>query len=129
MRDENLALIKRGYEAFAKGDLDFVREMSAPDCVWHTPGYGPFKPDYKSPQGVVEYLTSLFELSDGTFKSEPAAFFADDDRVVVLDHVTGTRKGKTLNTYLIHMFRVSDGKVVETTTFASEPKRNEEFWA
>ncbi len=129
MRDENLALIKRGYEAFAKGDLDFIREMSAPDCVWHTPGYGPFKLDYKNPEGVIEYLTSLFELSDGTFKSEPEAFFADDDRVVVLDHVTGTRKGKTLNTYLVHMFRVRGGKVVETTTFASEPKRNEEFWA
>ncbi len=129
MSDENLALIKRGYEAFARGDLDFIREMSTPDCVWHTPGYGPFKPDYKGPDGVIEYFTSLFELSDGTFRSEPEAFFADGERVVVLDHLTGSRKGKMLNTHVIHMFRVRDGKVAETTTFASEPKRNEEFWA
>jgi ketosteroid isomerase-like protein len=70
-----------------------------------------------------------FKLSDGTFKCEPEAFFADDDRVVVLDHVTGTRNGKTLNTYVIQVFRVGGGKVIETTTFVAEPKRHEQFWA
>jgi uncharacterized protein len=129
MRDDNLTLVKRGYEAFSKGDLDTVREMMAPDCVWRTPGYGPFRAEYTGPDEVIEYFTSLAELSEGTFKSEPEAFFADDERTVALVRNTGTRKGKVMDTYVIHVFRVRDGKLFEVTTFASEPKRNEEFWS
>lgn len=130
MRDENLALIKRGYEAFGKGDFDTVRDMmSGLDAVWRTPGYGPFESEYKGPEGVIEYFTTLVKLSGGTFKSVPEAFFADDDQVVAITHNTGTREGKILDTHVIHVFHIRDGKVYEVTTYAAEPKRNEEFWA
>lgn len=129
MRDENLDLIKKGYEAFGKGDLEFVRSMLSAEGVWRTPGYGVLEDEYKGREGVVKYLTSLFELTDGTFKSESEALFADDDRVVSLDHITGTRKGIVLDTHVVHVFVVRDGKVVEVTDFASEPKANEAFWS
>ncbi len=35
MREENLAPLKRGYEAFANGDLDTIEGTSAPNEVWH----------------------------------------------------------------------------------------------
>ncbi len=129
MREENLALVKTGFEAFGKGDLDYVRGMIADDGVWRTPAYEPFLPEYKGPDGVIKYFTALAELSGGTFKIEPTAFYADDERVVVLDHVTGSRLDKMLDTDMVHVFRVRDGKMVEVTTFASDPKRNEEFWS
>ncbi|HZW44249.1 MAG TPA: nuclear transport factor 2 family protein [Dermatophilaceae bacterium] len=84
--------------------------------------------EYEGPDGVIKYLTSLFAMTDGTFKSESEALFADDDRVVSLDHVTGTRMGNVLDTHVVHVFLVRDGKVIEVTDFASEPKANEAFW-
>jgi uncharacterized protein len=130
MREENLALIKRGYEAFGKGDFDTIREMmSGPDAVWRTPGYAPFNAEYKGFEGVIQYFTTLSKLSDGTFKSEPETFFADGDQVVCVTHSTGTRDRKMLDSHMIHLFRIRDGKVYEVTTFVAEPKRHEEFWA
>lgn len=129
MRDENLALIKRGYEAFGKGDLEFFREILTPDCVWRTPGYGLLLAEYKGVDGVIGYFKSLAEMTEGTFKSESEAFLADDEFVASLDHITGSRKGKVLDTHVVHVFRLRDLRVVEVTDYASEPKRNEEFWS
>ncbi len=129
MREENLALIKKGYEAFAKGDLEFIRSLTAPEGVWRTPGYGQLDQEYKGPEGVIRYLTSLAALTEGTFKSESEAMFADDERVVSLDHITGMRKGIMLDTHVVHVFVIRDGKVIETTDYASEPERNQAFWA
>ena len=130
MREENIALMKRGFEAFAKADLDTIRAMSAPDCVWLTPGTAQMKPEYKGIDDVVGYLTSLVTLTDGTFRTEPESFTADDrNRVYVLEHITGERLGRTLDTHVIHVFEVEFDKVVRTTEYASEPKKLEEFWS
>lgn len=129
MREENLALLRRGYEAFAKGDLDTIRGMSAEDCIWRTPGLAIFDAEYKGIEGVIGYLTKLVEMTEGTFKTEPEAFFADDEQVVVLEHITGSRLGRTLDTHVVHVFKVHGDKVYETTEYAAEPKLLETFWS
>ena len=129
MREENLALLKRGYEAFSSGDLDTIRGMAHKDEVWTTGGWGDFKPEYKGVEDVIGYLTKLVEKTDGTFKDEPEAFFADDDQVTVIEHVTAARKGRKLDTHFIHVFDIKDGKVSRVTEYSSEPKKSEEFWS
>ena len=37
----NVELARRGYEAFAKGDLATLTELLADDVVWHVQGGGP----------------------------------------------------------------------------------------
>lgn len=129
MRAENIALLRRGYEAFAKGDLDTIRRISSDDGVWRTPGFSPFESEYKGVDGTIEYLAKLFELTDGTFAVEPVTFVADDDdRVFVLGHVTAMRKGRLLDTEVVHMYMVRDGKVFETTEFVPECGKLAAFW-
>ena len=129
MREENLALMKRGYEAFSKGDLATIRAIAHDDEVWVTPGLAEFKTEYHGVDDVIGYLTKLVETTDGTFKDEPEAFFADDDRVTVIEHVTAARKGRTLDTHFIHVYDITDGKVSRVTEYAAEPKKAEAFWS
>ena len=129
MREANVVLLKRAYAAFSKGDLDTIRDISTEDCVWRTPGYPHFEAEYKGRDGIIQYLTKLVELTDGTFKVEPTAFMADDDQVMVLSHVTASRLGRLLDAHAVHVYDVHDGKVFETTEFVSEPKKLEAFWA
>src|SRR5947209_17826051 len=35
MSAENVALVRRGYEAMARGDLDVIAAILAPDVKWH----------------------------------------------------------------------------------------------
>lgn len=129
MREANIALLKRGYDAFSRGDLDAIREMSTSDCIWRTPGTGSFDPEYKGIDATIGFLTKLFEMTDGTIKVEPMTFTADEERVIVLEHLTATRLGRLLDTHVVHVYDVHDGKVYEATEFASEPKKLEAFWA
>jgi uncharacterized protein len=128
VREENVQTLRRGYEAFARRDLETIRDTFADDCVWYTPGIV-FDPEYKGMERSLEYLSKLIELSGGTFKTEPEAFLADDDRVVVLEHVTATRSAKTLDSHVVHVYRLRDGKVAEVTEYQSEPKKTEPFWS
>ena len=130
MREANVALLKRGYQAFDDADLETIRKMGAKGEVWHTLGFGPFRPEYTGPDDVTAYLTELMISSDGTFKSEPETFAADDeDHVVVLEHITATRKGRKLDTHVVHDFRVEGGKIAEVTEYASEPTKIRDFWS
>lgn len=129
MRDEDLAIVKKGYEAFGKGDLNGLRALSTPDCIWRTPGFGSFRAEYKGIDEVIGYLADLARQSGGTFKTEPESFLADDDLVACLSRNTGTRDGKRLDTQVIHLFRLHDGKIYEIMTYAAEPDRNAEFWS
>ena len=41
MANSNEDLLRRGYDAFAVGDLQTLREIMDPDVVWHVPGRNP----------------------------------------------------------------------------------------
>jgi ketosteroid isomerase-like protein len=130
MREDNIALLRRGYEAFASGDLDTIQAMGAADEVWHTPGIGPFRSEYRGVDSVVDYLATLMTATDGTFRSDPEAFTADDDsHVAVVEHITAERMGRKLDTHVIHVYEVADHKVVDITEYDAEPDKLREFWA
>lgn len=129
MREENLALIKRGFEAFTKGDLDTIRSMPTDDAIWYTPGHGMFEPEYKGQEGAISYLTRLFELTDGTFKTIPESYFADDDKVVVLERITANRSGRMLDSHIIHVFEIRSDKVYRVTEYVAEPQKLIDFWS
>ena len=38
MAHPNEELVRKGYDAFAKGDMDTLRELFDPEIVWHFPG-------------------------------------------------------------------------------------------
>ncbi len=110
MREDNLKLVRSGYEAFAKGDFETLRSILAPDILWHTPGIAPFEADYKGVEAVLGYFTKLFELTDGTIKVELEHMYGDDDRVVVLQRVSGFRNGTYVELRDVVVYEITDGR-------------------
>jgi ketosteroid isomerase-like protein len=45
----NVARMREGYDAFAKGDLAALRELMTEDIVWHLPGHSALAGDYEGP--------------------------------------------------------------------------------
>ncbi len=132
MTKQNLAherLVRTAYEAFGKGDLDTLRTLNAEDSVWHTSGIGPFNTEYKGVDGVMAYFTQLFELTEGTIKVEPQHMYGDDERVVVLQHVTASRHGKHIDFHDVLVFEIRDGTLHEITQYELDVKALGTFWA
>ena len=64
----NAALIKNGYDAFARSDIQGAFAVFAEDILWHVPGRGPLSRDYRGHAEVLGFFQHFMELSHGTFR-------------------------------------------------------------
>ena len=76
----NAALIKSGYEAFARGDLQGALAVFAEDILWHVPGRGPLSRNYRGHAEVRGFFQHFMELSQGTFRIEIDDIFAKGEQ-------------------------------------------------
>jgi uncharacterized protein len=125
---ENAEVVRNGYDAFAKGDLDTLRELIAADVVWKVPGKSPLSGDKKGIEATLTYFTQLFELTSGTFKAEPLEVAVGAEHVIVTQLNSGERKGKKnlqLDGVLVFSFR--DGKISGCSEFENDQYSRDEF--
>jgi len=128
MTHPNAELLRRGYEAFAKGDIPTVLGLFADDICWHVPGRSPLSGDYKGPQQVLGFFTTGMELSGGTLRVEADEILAEGERVVVLSTVSAERNGQPWSSPGVHLWRVVDGKAVEFREFQGDQQTEDDFW-
>jgi ketosteroid isomerase-like protein len=127
----NVERMRMGYEAFAAGDLDTLRnERFAPDIVFHVTNSGSLSGDYKGVDEVFGFFGKLMEETDGTFRLEVHDLLANDEHTIGLVRTTATRKGKTLEQNAVHVFHVNaEGKITENWTFAEDTAAANEFFS
>lgn len=113
----NTDTLKRGYEAFGRGDLDAATENFAEDIRWENPE-APQVPNNGVTEGrdaVKDLFASLGEHWS-SFTITPDEFVEQGDTVVVLSHAEATGKdtGKTVTTPWVHVWRFDgDGRATE----------------
>ncbi len=110
---ENAKLIRKGYEAFQKGDLAAFDDILSDDCVWHVPGRGQLAGDKKGRKATVDYYGKLGELSGGSVKVVLHDVLANDDHVVGLQSTSAERGGKSFETTEAIVFHVRNGRLSE----------------
>jgi len=109
----NVARIKDGYAAFAKGDFAVLNDLFAEDIVWHVGGHNQLSRDYQGRDEVYAFFGRLMELTEGSFHLDLHAVLADDEHGVALVVGTASRGGKSLMTNEAHVFHLRDGRVTE----------------
>ncbi|HVA07442.1 MAG TPA: nuclear transport factor 2 family protein [Acidimicrobiales bacterium] len=126
---ENAEVVRNGYDAFAKGDLDTLRELIAADVVWQVPGKSPIAGDKKGIDATLGYFGQLFELTDGTIKAEPLDVCVGDDHVIVTQRNTGERNGKSLEVEAVLVFSFRDGKISRCSEFENDQYTLDAFFS
>jgi ketosteroid isomerase-like protein len=109
----NVARLRDGYAAFAKGDLAALDDLFAEDLLWHTGGRSQLAGDYRGREAVYGLVSKLMEITEGSFRLDLHAIFADDEHGVALLVTTARRGGRTITVNEVHVFHLRDGKVVE----------------
>ena len=126
---ENAEVVRNGYDAFGKGDLETLRELISADVVWKVPGKNLVSGDKKGIEATLAYFTQLFELSDGTVKAEPLDVADGADHVIVTQLTTGERNGKSLRLDAVLVFSFRDGKISGCSEFENDQYRLDEFFS
>ena len=131
MTHANADLLRKGYDAFSKGDLDTIRnEVFSPDIAFHVAGRNPLSGDYRGVDEVMAFFGRLFELSGGTFALELHDVVANDGHAVGLSRLSAQREGKTLDGAKgVEVYHVQDGRVTEAWLTTEDDYSFDEFWS
>jgi uncharacterized protein len=129
MTHPNEELMRKGYAAFAAGDLDTVRSLFSDDIVWHAPGRNLLSGDYVGADAVLGSFAKTFELTQGSFRIDIHDMVVNDDHVVALVKATADRNGKHLEDNSVQVWHVKDGKATEQWLYPGDPYAADEFWS
>jgi len=121
-------LVRRGYDAFSRGDMETLREVFHPQLVWHSPGRNQLAGDHRGVEAVLGFFGRTMELTGGTFRVEVHDVVANDEHVVGLNSVAAQRDGKTLNGRNALVFHVRDGRATEVWQFWEDQYTADEFF-
>jgi uncharacterized protein len=126
----NVEHARRGYDAFAKGDLVALGELMADDIVWHVKGAGPLNGDYRGRDQVFAFFGRLAEETGGTFRLDVHDILANDDHTATLATLSTSRGGKSIETPVVNVsHNDSDGKITEFWASTTDPEASIGFWA
>lgn len=109
----NVARIRDGYAAFAKGDFAALNDLFAEDLLWHEGGRNQLAGEYRGREAVYGLFGKLMEVTEGSFHLDLHAVLADDEHGVALTIATASRGGRSITVNDAHVFHMRDGKVVE----------------
>jgi uncharacterized protein len=129
MAHANEDLLRRGYEAFATGDIDTVLSLFAPDITWYVSGDSQVSGEYHGHQEVMAFLGKTMEMTGGTFRVEVHDIVANDTRGAVMVTAYGQRDGKSLEMPEVHAWRLADGKATEFRTFVEDSAETDRFFS
>jgi hypothetical protein len=122
MSQENVDLIRRGYEAFARGDIEAVVELVDPDVDWR-PAIAPILgvDTIRGKEGMRKFFTrDLFQGFD-EFRAEPLSI--EDYGEAVLAKVRYTGRGESsgleFDQTFFTVYRFRDGRTVSMRDFAT----------
>lgn len=115
MTESNVALVRRGYEAFGRGDINGLLALLDEKISWVTPGPAelPTGGRRTGQQEVGAFFGIVNELYEFQ-RFEPAEFVSQGNRVVVIgsETILVRATGAVLDLDWVHAFTVRDGKVV-----------------
>lgn len=111
MSEQNIELVRKGYQAFAAGDTDTLMGLFDDDIEWVQPGESGVSGTYRGKGQLKEYLMRLAEKSPTI---RPQRFLADGDTVIVLSEAfVGGDHGDSAEVYTVR-----NGKTVRVQVYA-----------
>ena len=122
MSQENVEIIRRGYELYAAGDLEGVAALFSADAeVADTAGLGTSElapGTRRGPEGFVRVIEEARESFED-FRTEPEDFIDAGDVVVVPARISGRGRtsGATQEAHLVHLWALRDGKVIRAEVY------------
>lgn len=117
---DNTRLIQESYAAFGRGDIPAVLDYLTDDIEWYGAGPKelPLAGIWRGRDEVREFFKNLNETQE-ILTFEPQDFIAEGDTVVVLLRYRTRVKatGRIVETDLVHVFTVRNGKVARLRQF------------
>ncbi len=122
MSQENLEIIRRGFDGFNRGDVEAVVEMCDPEVDWFPPAELPSAPCYHGHEGVRAATGDMLDVF-GALQAEPERFIDTGNSVVVFFRWRGHGKGSGLSLDVFReqagVFTMRNGKAIRVQWYVT----------
>jgi ketosteroid isomerase-like protein len=120
----NATLVRKGMEAFDRGDIEGYGATLSDDIVWHQIGAPTLN-------GKQEMAANMPAADTGwSITTEVHDIVANDEHAIALVNAHATRPdGKTLDYRTTEIVHVRDGKVTERWAFSDDTQKIIDFFA
>ena len=126
MSEVNVNILRQGYEAFNRADIDAVMGLMDPEIEWQEPDVEglPQRGTHHGPEAVANNVFGAVVGNWDNFQAVPDELLDAGERVVVLGHFEGRGKasGKALDALYAHVWTLRDGKAVHFRAYADTVK-------
>jgi ketosteroid isomerase-like protein len=116
MSQENVEIVRAGFEAFAEHGLDAMAEFWDPDINWRAAeGEIDDAGELHGPEAVGRHMQDWFGMFDDLAVVVEELVDAGDDRVVAVQRMTGRAKVSGIETEIRFsvVYTLRDGKIVQ----------------
>ncbi|MFI6008872.1 nuclear transport factor 2 family protein [Streptomyces sp. NPDC051243] len=123
-------LVRKGYEAFARGDMDALRGLMAGDCTHHVPGSHPLSGDFKGQDAIIDMFRRLFEETNGTIQVDVRNILVDGrGHAVSVHRFQADRNDKHLDENGALVFRIVGDKMTDVDECIEDIDQSNDFWS
>jgi ketosteroid isomerase-like protein len=125
MSQQDVDVVRKGFEGFNRGDIEAVVEMCDPAIDWSPPAELPGVSTYHGHQGVREAAGDMLDVF-GALRAEPEQLIDAGDRVVVLFRWRGHGKGSGVSLDLVGeqaaVFTMRNGRAIRADWYIDRTK-------
>ena len=126
MSQQNVETVRQGYEAFNRGDVEWMIARLDPEIVWEDASEVPGSSSYRGTREVRAYLES-FAQQWGEIRFEPEGILDAGEQVVALVRMVarGRASGAQVDARLAHLYELRQGRrmrVLRVRTFFDREK-------
>ena len=129
MGHPNEEIVRRAFDAFAKGDTDTLRESMDQDAVWYVPGRNQLSGDHRGVDAILGFFAKTMELSGGSFRTDVHDVVANDDHAVALFASRAERDGQPYENRNVLVIHIRNGKLTETWLMSEDQYAADEFFS
>ena len=125
------AVVRSGFEAFAKGDGPGFAAMFAADATWNHRNDDRLGGVHRGRDAIMAFLAESGQLTAGTLRAVPERYLGDGQGLVaVTTRVSGTRRdGRTFDDPQILLFTLDGERVRSVDQYIGDPPAVTAFWA
>ena len=114
MSEENVEIVRKAVEAYARGDLDTALTNAAPDIVWN-----PVEEAAAQGHDAIRANVERWETDWEDYEATPEEYIDAGDQVLVTMHWCGRGQGSgvqvDIRTYMVNTLR--DGQMIRMDEF------------
>ncbi|WP_330330194.1 nuclear transport factor 2 family protein [Streptomyces sp. NBC_00536] len=126
----DVAVIRRGYQAFSAGDLETMATLMTADVIHHVPGKSPLSGHHKGREAVLDYYRTLGTETKGTLRVDLETVLADGrGHVISVHQVRADRGDRGIEMHGGLFFTLIGNKITDIDECVADIDESDAFWS